>query len=93
MAKFVSISVRDSAAETFGPPFFVPNPAVGVRNFANEVNRMDEKNPLFTNPGDFELYQLGVFDDVTGFYYPEMEADSQRPKLLARGVDLKRVIN
>lgn len=93
MPKFIAVSVKDSAAATFGPPFFVPNAAVAVRSFANEVNRMEDKNPLFTNPEHFELYQLGSWDDETGFYYPEMVDNNQCPKLLARAQDHKRVIN
>jgi len=91
--KFVAICVRDAAAETFGPPFFVPNAAVGVRNFSNEVNRIDEKNPLFTNPEHFDLYQVGMFDDQTGFFTPEAVEGNLRPKVLARGQDLKKVLN
>lgn len=93
MAKAIAVCVRDAAAETFGPPFFVPNAAVAVRTFSNEVNRMDDKNQLFLTPAHFELYQVGVFDDESGFFEVEVYEGKPRPKLLARAEDLKRVLN
>lgn len=91
--KFVAISVKDLAAGTFGPPFFVPNAGVGMRSFANEVNRVDEKNAMFTNPGDFELYQLGTFDDELGLLSREERDGVPSPKMLARASEVKRVMN
>lgn len=91
--KFVAVCVKDLAAETFGTPFFVPNQAIALRTFSNEVNRMDEKNTLFSNPEHFELYQVGTFDDQTAWYEPEMKDGKPFPKLLARAQELKRVIN
>lgn len=94
---FVAVSVRDRAAETFGPPFFVPTEALALRSFAQEVNRPDEKNPMFNNSEDFELYRCGTFDDQTGLYAPEGAEGPDgkfvpRPKLLAVGKDVKRTI-
>lgn len=90
MAKFFAVSVRDRAAETFGTPFFVPSPPVAMRHFVNEVNRVDDKNPMFTNSEDFELYHVGSFDDQTGIYTPMVE---NAIKMIAVGKDVKRVIN
>lgn len=91
--KFFAVCVKDLAADTFGAPFTVPRPEVALRQFANEVNRVDEKNPMFTNPEHFELYQVGMFDDETAFFVAECHEGTMRPKLLARAQELKRVVN
>lgn len=103
MAKFIAVCVKDVAAETFGTPFCVPRVEVAQRQFVNEVNRVDDKNPMFTNAADFDLYEIGLFDDETGYFAPCMAlvADAQgvlnreipRPKLVLRGAEAKRVIN
>lgn len=76
-------AVRDSATEAFAQPIFVPRPAVALRSFGEECNRKPtEGNPnaLYTHPSDYELYQLGVYDDNTGDFSPAKER-------LARAVD------
>lgn len=87
MTKHVLVSIRDRAAETFGFPYCVPHAGVAMRTFINEVNRIDERNALNTNPEDFELYHLGLFDDATG----QVEM-FQRPELQAVGKDVKRTV-
>lgn len=76
------IATRDSASQAFGLPFFVPAVGLAVRAFTDEVNREGSEKDLARHPDDFELYQLGVFNDATG----QFDADS--PKLLARGKDV-----
>ena len=56
--KLVIVSVKDTAAQVFGRPIFVP---VG-----DEVNRKDFTDDLSRHPDDFELYELGSFDDSIG---------------------------
>jgi len=79
----VIVSVKDSAAQAFGRPIFVPSNAVAIRSFRDEVNRKDSTDDLSRHPDDFELYQLGVFDDATGVI------EVFEPNLLARAKDLK----
>lgn len=45
---------------------FVHNEAVGIRSFADEVNRNAEDNPYNKHPEDYALYALGTFNDQTG---------------------------
>nr|QJB20510.1 MAG: nonstructural protein [Microvirus sp.] len=70
MTTLVMCSVRDAVADTFGRPFFVQSVAVAHRSFADEVNRPVQHGQgdslLQDHPADFELYQLGTFDDQTG---------------------------
>lgn len=93
MTKHVLVSVKDSAAQTFGPPFMVPHPGVAVRGFQNEVNRPDEKNPTFTNPEHFELYVIGYFDDETGLLTHVVKEGVFMPELLINGLNAKRTVN
>lgn len=66
MTVLVMCSVRDVVAGTFGRPFFAPTASVAHRSFADEVNRTGAGDSVLQeHPGDFELYQLGAFDDQT----------------------------
>ncbi len=80
----VVMSVKDRAAEAFARPMFVPSVGVGIRAFTDEVNRSSDDNQMFAHPDDFDLYELGKFDDSTGLF-DLMEI----PKLLSRGKDIK----
>lgn len=96
MTAHIVVSVRDRAADTFGPPYVVPHAGVAVRSFTNEVNRADEKNPLYMNPEDFELWELGSFEDSTGRFTttPPSNVRDQTPypHLLVVAKDVKKSI-
>lgn len=64
--KLMAFSVRDNVAGVFSRPYFVPNAPTAIRAFADTVRRPDEG--IFGHEGDFDLYKLGEFDDVTGVY-------------------------
>lgn len=61
-------TVYDRAAQAYGRPMFVPSVGVAIRSFTDEVNRNDSENNLHNHPDDFDLYDLGVFDDQTGMF-------------------------
>lgn len=79
----IIVSVKDTAAQAFGRPIFVPSTAVAVRSFRDEVNRKDSNEDMAKHPEDFELYELGSFDDSNGVI------DVSEPRLVARAKDLK----
>ncbi|UOF76685.1 DNA binding protein vP5 [Microviridae sp.] len=79
----IILSVKDTAAQAFGRPMFLPSSAVGVRSFRDEINRSDANNEMFKHPEDFELYELGSYDDSTGII------ECPGPRLVARAKDLK----
>jgi hypothetical protein len=79
----VIVSVKDTAAQAFGRPVFVPTTAVAVRSFRDEINRKDSTEDMAKHPDDFELYELGSFDDATG------SIDVMEPRLVARAKDLR----
>jgi len=80
----VIVSVKDSAAEAFGRPMYLQSLGVAIRSFTDEVNREDKDNQLFNHPDDFDLYELGVFDDSLGKY--ELR---ENPTVIVRGKDVK----
>lgn len=61
--KMVICSIRDSAADAYGRPFFLPSVGVAIRSFIDEINRPAEDNQIYQHPEDFDLFELGVFDD------------------------------
>lgn len=79
----VIVSVKDTAAQAFGRPVFVPAVAVAVRSFRDEINRKDSNEDLAKHPDDFELYELGSFDDSNGVI------EVNEPRLVARAKDLR----
>jgi hypothetical protein len=80
----VIVSVKDSAAEAFGRPMYLQSLGVAIRSFTDEVNREDKDNQLFNHPDDFDLYELGLFDDSIGRY--ELR---ENPTVIVRGKDVK----
>lgn len=73
------VAIRDRVAEAFSRPVFVASAGLAVRSFMDEV-RNPEAGDVHKHPGDFDLYQLGVFDDSTGLF----ECDPV-PMLLIKG--------
>lgn len=83
--KQIIISVKDTAAQAFTRPVFVPAVPVALRSFRDEVNRSDSKDDLAMHPEDFELYEIGSFDDSTGVI------EVIEPRIIARAKDLKDI--
>lgn len=80
--KQVVVAVRDSAVDAYARPFFVPSTAVAVRSFRDEVNRAE--SPMHAHPGDYELFELGSFDEESGKFENLASVRS-----LVRGADVK----
>lgn len=62
----VICAVRDRAADAFMRPFAIPSAAMAVRTFRDEVNRADQSNEMYRHPEDYDLYEIGSFDDSSG---------------------------
>jgi hypothetical protein len=77
-------AVKDRAADAFGRPLFVPSIGLAVRSFSDEVNRSDPENQMFNHSDDFDLYEIGVYDDNTGI----IQCHPQ-PRQLALGKSVK----
>lgn len=65
---YVVLSVYDRAAAAFGRPFFAASVGAAIRSFQDEVNRPAEDNPMNKHASDFDLFELGVFDDSSGLF-------------------------
>jgi len=77
-------TVKDRAADAYGRPMFVPSTGVAIRSFSDEINRNNADNQLYNHPDDFDLYELGQFDDNTGLFTLH-----EQPKLLSLGKQVK----
>lgn len=84
--KMIVVSIKDRAAHAFGRPFYVPSVGVAIRSFQDEVNRAAEDNQMFQHPDDFDLFDLGSFDDNSGCF--ELY---ESPVLLTLGKQVKAV--
>lgn len=84
MAILFMVAVRDRAANTFARPFCVPAIAVAVRTFTDEVNRNEPENPLWKHPEDYDLYQVGAFDEDDG------QISGDKPKMICVGKEVSQ---
>jgi hypothetical protein len=86
MTTYVITAVRDSAIGAFNRPMFSPSVGATVRSFSDEANRDDKENPMYAHPEDFELWQLGTWNDETGLFAGMAEG----PSCVCRAKDVKR---
>jgi hypothetical protein len=82
--KQIICTVKDRAADAYGRPMFVTSAGVAIRSFSDEINRNNADNQLFNHPDDFDLYELGEFDDNSGLF-----SLHEQPKLLSLGKQVK----
>lgn len=76
------IAVRDRAIDVFGQPAFTASTGGAIRSFGDEIKRKDDNNQLNKHPEDFDLYELGIYDDQTGQF-----TQDGPPKQIAVGKD------
>jgi hypothetical protein len=75
-------TVRDSKAEAYLQPFYVPNESVARRAMTDCIE--DDNHAFGKHPEDYALYALGVYDDSNG-KFELLDA----PQHLVNLVDLK----
>lgn len=83
--KLAVLSIRDLAINAFGQPVFFAAVGGAIRAFGDEINRVAENNNMNRHPEDFELYELGIYDDQTGKF--DM---AQQPIRVATGIQFKK---
>lgn len=66
--KYFVVSVRDRAADVFAVPNFVNSIGGAIRSFGDAINSKQADSALCLHPEDFDMYELGSFDDATGSY-------------------------
>jgi len=82
--KLTLCTVKDRAADAFGRPMFVRSIGEAIRSFSDEINRNAEDNQLYNHSDDFDLFELGEFDDNTG-----LMTLHDTPKLVSLGKQVK----
>lgn len=82
--EMVICAIRDVKSEVFAQPWFVQKPAAAVRSFIDLVNGGDD-SMVSKHPEDFQLYELGIYNDSTGRITPH-----ELPKLLVAGDSVQK---
>lgn len=80
--KLIVCSVRDSAVDAFMRPFCVNTIGQAVRGFSDEA--MNKESEIHKHARDYELFQLGTFDEESGKF-----ENLAAPRSLARAVEFK----
>lgn len=86
MNRLLMVAVRDTAAENFANPIVVPNAAIAIRSFQQEVRRGGDDNQIAKFPSDFELWAIGWYHPDSGKI---VQDDPEAFRRLMRGVDVK----
>ena len=73
------VALYDRATEAHAPVMTVNTRNEAIRSFREAVN--DPNTPLYKNPTDFELYQIGTYNDQLG------EIGATERELIARAED------
>lgn len=74
------LAVRDRAINAFGTPIFTRTVSAGIRAFAEEAQRKESE--ICKHPEDYDLYELGEYNDDTGAITP------CAPRMVAIGKDV-----
>lgn len=81
MSTLKIFSIRDLKAGQYGQPFAFQNRGVAMRTFSNWCANPESFFSKF--PSDFELFELGEFDLITGKY-----TELPTPDYVGRASDL-----
>lgn len=81
---YVIVCVRDIKSEVYGKPFYVRSLGEAARSFEDEINRKDEQNMMYNHPQDFQLFEMGVYDDNDG----QFVFVSKVPRIVCEGVQV-----
>lgn len=68
--KYYIVCVRDIVADVFHPPIFSPNLGGAIRSFGDACVTKTEGNVIGQHPDDYELYELGTWDDQSAEFTP-----------------------
>lgn len=75
----ILVVLYDRATEAHAPVMTVNTRNEAIRSFREAVN--DPNTPIYKNPTDFELYQIGTYNDQLG------EIVATERELIARAED------
>lgn len=80
--RYKIVAIRDRATDTFSQPQYVAAIGGAVRSFSDLVN--NKETDVGKHPDDFDLYELGEFDDDSGEFH------GVKPRQIAIGKDQVR---
>lgn len=63
MSKLMLYSVYDAKVKYFHNPMFMRNKGEAIRSWQEAAN--DDKSQISRHPSDFDLFEIGEFDDQT----------------------------
>lgn len=66
--QILMFSVYDSKAEAYMKPFYSLTNGVAIRMMQEAIS--DKTHDFCKYPGDYTLFQIGIFDDFTGIILP-----------------------
>lgn len=82
--KLIVLAIRDRAIDAFGRPMFMTATGAAIRGFGDEINDPRADNQMNKHPDDYDLYELGTWDDATGRF-----EQHEQPKQVAIGKNMK----
>ncbi|WNK14986.1 MAG: nonstructural protein [Microvirus sp.] len=62
------VAIRDIKADVYAQPYFVGSLGGAIRSFGDECRRIAPDNLMYNHPEDFELYELGTYDDANATF-------------------------
>lgn len=62
------VVMRDIVANVFAQPAFTPNLGGAIRAFGDQCRDKSAQNLVGQHPADFELYELGTYDDTNASF-------------------------
>lgn len=86
MAKHIIVAVRDRQLNAYMRPFTAQTAGQAIRSFRDEANRQGSE--INAHPEDYELYQLGKWDEETGVITETITAEGPGAIQLAIATNL-----
>jgi len=80
--KFIFVAIYDRAVGGYQRPFVAPSKGAAIRAFGDEATR--DGSEIKKHPGDYELHELGLFDDSNGLIVAHEDG---KPARIAGGKD------
>nr|WAE43802.1 MAG: nonstructural protein [Microviridae sp.] len=71
MANVIVCALLDRTMQSFSAPITTPNVGVLCRTMSDELKRSTSDQGFAKYPADFDLYQIGTYDEIKGEIIPE----------------------
>lgn len=84
--KWFIFAVRDRMTVSFMTPFFVRHKGEAERQFKDAIN--DPKTAIARHPEDYDLFELGSFDDGAGLFEVRVPEQVSVGKNVVRASDV-----